>query len=89
MNVEDKVKEIFANLFQVDQQAVHDKITPDEIPAWDSMQHLNLTLALEEEFNISITPEDAMQMLNFGLVVLMVKEKLEPAALGTQPGMAR
>ena len=87
MNIENKTKEIFANLFRLDLQTIHDKLGPDDVLEWDSMQHLNLTLALEEEFNISLTPEDAMQMLNFGLVVLMVKEKLGPGAVEEQKGI--
>jgi acyl carrier protein len=38
---------------------------------------MNLIVALEEEFNIQFTDEEMLQMLNFQLISLILKEKLE------------
>ena len=80
MDVEGKLKEIFCNLFFLEQGQVHDKLSPADVSNWDSLQHLNLVLAIEQEFNCSITPEESTEMLNFGLTVLLVKEKLKTVA---------
>ncbi len=76
MNIQEKLKQIFANLFSVNADSIHEKISPEDVDGWDSFQHLNLILAIEEEFGISISPEESMQMLNFGLIVLLIEEKL-------------
>ena len=59
-----------------------DKITPDSSPEtienWDSMQHLNLVLAIEEKFAVQLEPEDIEQMRNIGAVTAVV-EKLQSA----------
>ncbi len=60
-----------------------DKITaessPETIENWDSMQHLNLVLAIEEKFGVQLEPEDIEEMKNIGAVAALV-EKLQSAA---------
>ncbi len=46
--------------------------SPESIPTWDSLTHLNLILALEEEFDISFSPDDALQMSNAGVIRRMI-----------------
>ncbi len=77
MPVEDKVRDIFVSLFFIDRLKIHDKFSQEDTDSWDSLQHLNLVLALEETFGISISPEEATEMLNFGLIVLLVEEKIK------------
>lgn len=76
MDCVEKLKEIFSNLFLIPRDKIHNKLSQDELGNWDSMQHLNLVLAIEEEFLISISPEEATEMLNFGLIAMLVEEKL-------------
>jgi acyl carrier protein len=33
-----------------------------DVPAWDSMMHLNLCLAVESEFGVNFTPEEMVEM---------------------------
>jgi acyl carrier protein len=40
---------------------------------WDSLAHINLVLALEQEFGVSFTPEEAGEMLD----VEMIERALE------------
>ena len=43
-------------------QVPEDKITPDlkqeDLEGWDSLQHLNLMLALEQEFGVTLDVDD-------------------------------
>jgi acyl carrier protein len=77
MESTDKLKEIFMNLFLISSEDIHEKLSPDDVDNWDSMQHLNLILAIEEEFKVSVTPEESTEMLNFELSDLLIKEKLK------------
>ena len=36
--------------------------TPENIENWDSLQHMNLVLALEEEFDVQFNDEQVMEM---------------------------
>lgn len=63
--IDERLRELFSLLFQVNAQEINDDSSPETIPAWNSLQHLNLILALEEEFQISITPDQATRIRNF------------------------
>ena len=47
MNNEQKLKEIIASVFKVDASSINNETSPDTIENWDSLNHLNLVLALE------------------------------------------
>jgi len=52
------VARVIADVLGVDAAVVRPDSSPDTIPAWDSVQHLNLVIALEEEFGARFTPEE-------------------------------
>ena len=43
--------------------------------AWDSVQHLNLTLALEESFGFQFSPEEMDRMKTIGQIAAIVEAK--------------
>ncbi len=47
----------------------------DDLETWDSLRHLNLILALEEEFEITIPDEEVGDLVNFKLIELVVNEQ--------------
>ena len=72
--MEEKVKEIMGKVFGVDPAAVGEDSSPDTIDNWDSLRHMNLILALEEEFGVEIRDDQINEMLNYRLVVLTMEE---------------
>ena len=53
--MEEKVKKIFENEFKMEIDDTFNKFSTDK---WDSFTHLDLIVALEQEFNISFTPNE-------------------------------
>jgi acyl carrier protein len=49
----------------------------DTIPSWDSLRHMNLILALEEEFGVSIPDEEAANITSYPLIKLTLEELLQ------------
>ena len=79
--VENRVRAVCAAVFHEPPESFTDAFSPDTCPAWDSLGHINLITALEEEFHLTLTLEQAMDMMNFGLVVLVMKDVVrEPQA---------
>jgi acyl carrier protein len=60
--VEERIRDLFASLLQVDATDVTDSAGPNELPAWDSMRHLMLVSGFEEEFGVDVDPEEAVDM---------------------------
>ena len=49
-----KVRELVASVFEISAEQVTDDLGFDTIPEWDSLNHVNLMLALEEHCNSEI-----------------------------------
>jgi acyl carrier protein len=74
-----QVRSIASDIFGVPADKITAESSPETIETWDSMQHLNLVLAIEEKFGVQLDPEDIEQMKNIGAVSALV-EKLQSAA---------
>ena len=67
-----RVREIASDVLQAD---VTPESSPETIESWDSVQHLNLVLALEQSAGIQIDPEDIEQIKTLGDAVRIVRAK--------------
>ena len=60
--MEERIRDLFATMLQIDAAAVNDGTTPAQVDRWDSMQHLILVSGFEEEFGVDVDPEEAVDM---------------------------
>jgi acyl carrier protein len=74
----EQVRNIASDIFGIPADRITAQSSPETIENWDSMQHLNLVLAIEEKFGVQLDPEDIEQMKNIGAVAALV-EKLQSA----------
>jgi acyl carrier protein len=58
----DRVRTIAADVLQVPASQISEQSSSQNISTWDSVHHLNLVLALEQEFNLQFEPEEIDQM---------------------------
>ena len=52
--IEELIREVLVLSEEVE---LSDQTTPYDIPAWDSLGHINIITAIEEEFDLDISPE--------------------------------
>ena len=50
-----KVKNVFSVVFELDPTFINENSSPDNIDNWDSLKHMMLISALEEEFDIQFS----------------------------------
>ena len=70
-----RVREIVSDVLQVDGDAITPDSSPENVPSWDSVQHLNLVLALEDEYGLQFLPEEMDQMKTVGEIAQLVAAK--------------
>jgi acyl carrier protein len=75
----EQVRNVASDIFGIPADRITAESSPETIENWDSMQHLNLVLAIEEKFGVQLEPEEIEQMKNIGAVAALV-EKLQSAA---------
>lgn len=78
-NTFEEVRAVASDIFGVPADQITAESSPETIENWDSMQHLNLVLAIEEKFGVQLEPEDIEQMKSIGDVAALVT-KLQSAA---------
>lgn len=77
MDVFEKVKEIIVEQLGVDEEEVTLQASfVDDLGA-DSLDIVELVMALEEEFDLEIPDEDAEKILNVGDAVNYIKENVQ------------
>jgi acyl carrier protein len=72
-----KLKTLFADIFEISEDEINDKSSPETIEKWDSFQHLQLILALEEAFQISLTADEVTEIQSFEYIKNLLIERLQ------------
>jgi acyl carrier protein len=77
MMTEDTLKDVMATVLEIAADSINDDTSMDTVEAWDSIKHMNLVLAIEEEFGVSIPDEDAANITSYPLIRLVLNEQLK------------
>ena len=75
----EQVRNVASDILGIPADKITAESSPETIENWDSMQHLNLVLAIEEKFGVQLEPEDIEQMKNIGAIAALI-ERLQSAA---------
>ena len=71
--IETKLKKIISVIFLIDQNQINNQSSNENIKEWDSLKHLSLVLAIEEEFNIRFSNDETLQLTSFKNIVEIIK----------------
>jgi acyl carrier protein len=80
MTTDDKLKQVMAAVLRVPADQIDDGTSPDTIEAWSSLAHLDLILAIEEEFGVTIPDEEVGDLTSYRLLRLTLDEQGAAAA---------
>ncbi len=61
-------------MLNVNASIINEDSSMDNVPSWDSLRHMNLVLALEEEFKVTIPDEDAGNITSYKLIKLVLND---------------
>jgi acyl carrier protein len=73
--MEDRIKDVMAVVFEIDRSQIDENCSPDIVENWDSLRHMNMIVALEEEFQIRFSDEDIPNMTNFKIIRNIILEE--------------
>ncbi|MCR4744480.1 MAG: acyl carrier protein [Lachnospiraceae bacterium] len=65
----ERLTEVFRDVFDDEEISISEGTTSADIADWDSFEHINLILAVENEFNIKIPMGKAVELKNVGELV--------------------
>ena len=70
----ERLTEVFRDVFDDEEIVLSDSTTSDDIEDWDSFEHINLVVAVEEEFSFKIPMGKVVTMKNVGEMVDIILE---------------
>ncbi len=60
------LNDVFQDVFDDETITVNDSTTSEDIEEWDSLEHINLIAAVEQEFGMKFTMGQVVTMKNVG-----------------------
>ena len=74
--MEDQLKKIMADLFDINLNDINEDTTMENIEAWDSLKHMELILAIEENFRIpQLNMDEIVEMISFDRIIKALQVK--------------
>ena len=68
MTLESRLRQVLADVLEIDLGAIGEDTSPLTVVAWDSVAHLNLVLALESEFDVQFDAEEIPELVSFQIL---------------------
>lgn len=71
----ERLNAVFRDFFDDDDIELDEETTADDIDDWDSLNHITLMAAVEDEFGIRFTMGEVSGMKNVGEMAQIIKER--------------
>lgn len=70
----ERLTAVFRDVFDDESITLRDETTADDIEDWDSFEHINLIVAVENEFSFKVPMGKVVTMKNVGEMVDLILE---------------
>ncbi|MBF0627942.1 MAG: acyl carrier protein [Magnetococcales bacterium] len=74
--MEEQIKQLMADFLNLDPLRIDDATAMESVEGWDSFNHLNLCLALEQEFGITLAVDEMEGMTSFYDICQIIQARL-------------
>lgn len=71
----ERLNKVFQDVFDDESITVNEKTTSADIEEWDSLEHINLVIAIETEFGMKFTLGETTSMKNVGEMVTIIAKR--------------
>ncbi len=77
--IQNKLQDIFREVFDIEDLLLSASTSPDDIEDWDSLEQINILSAAEGEFHIKFDLNEVMGIENVGDIVRLIAKKVQPS----------
>lgn len=71
--MEEKVLNIIKDVLELED--IDNNVSQDNCYKWDSLNHLNLILEIEMEFDVSFSPEEIVEIKSASIILDLLKKR--------------
>ena len=76
MTLEDRVKNVMADILDLPASQITVSTTKEDTETWDSLAQINVASALEAEFNVTFRVDEIEAMTSYATIVSIISEKI-------------
>ena len=76
MELQEKLNEIFCEVFDDDDIQITPEMAANDVDGWDSLSHVNLIVAIETKFNIRFSQKELLTFKNVGDLMNSIRSKI-------------
>lgn len=73
----ENLTKVFREVFDDEEIQLTEATTADDIEDWDSLEHINLIVAVEQEFKMKFNMNEVTSMKNVGEMVDIIASRIE------------
>lgn len=74
--VYEELTTLFLDVLSLDALNLNDATVASDVENWDSLNHINLIVAIEQKFKVSFTTREVKKLKNVGEIVDLVISKI-------------
>jgi len=72
-----ELKRVILTALKLDDWDIQDETIATQVPGWDSLNHLNVILAVEHHFRVCFKPIEVLKLKNIGDLQALLTAKLQ------------
>ena len=72
----EKVNEIFQEIFDDDELVIDETTNSEDIEDWDSLEQINILVAIQDEFDITFSLDDVSDLQTVGDTIDLIERKI-------------
>lgn len=80
-----RLTSVFADVFNLPRERIHPDLRPGDVARWDSIGHVTLVVAIEEEFSIQCEVDEIMDFTSFQAILSAIERRLPAGASDEVP----
>lgn len=73
--IKTQLTEVFRQVFDDHTLDIHDAMTAKDVPDWDSLNHINLIVAVERSFRVKFTTREVSALEKVGDLMALIEKK--------------
>lgn len=74
--MKERIKEVMSAVFGIKSEDISNEASTETVENWDSLNHMNLIVALEEEFSIRFSDDEIIKLVTLDLIEKRIREIL-------------
>lgn len=75
MSTLERLREVFREVFDDEEIVIREETTADDIEGWDSLTHVVLVVAVQDEFGVKFSIAETSALKNIGDFIKLIDNK--------------